>query len=76
MGDGQMTGDRPTPPVGETGPEERVLVCPFCGCEARTRGIGALHCGPHRVGDTYFPARQMRERYGTPSPDAPAQEKP
>jgi len=46
--------------------ERREMVCPFCGhAQWTTRMIGAMFCGPHKVGDEYFPARQMVER----SPD-------
>lgn len=39
----------------------RLMRCPFCGHETETQCIGTVYCGPHKVADTYFPARAMQE---------------
>ncbi len=44
-----------------TPPEKRTVQCPFCGYTAVATGIGILYCGPHKIADTWFPARVMRE---------------
>jgi len=42
--------------------EYRRMVCPFCGYELLTDGIGAMYCGPHDLGNgRYEPAVRMRE---------------
>ena len=38
----------------------RIMVCPFCGYQCESRGIGAVHCGPH--GGGHFPAVRMIEK--------------
>jgi hypothetical protein len=41
----------------------RVMVCPFCGHESESYGIGSVHCGPHKLtGGYYHPAVRMIER--------------
>ena len=51
--------------------ERRDLQCPVCGHRARSTGIGAVYCGPHRYpkpndpdGSFYTPAVRMRELEG------------
>ena len=40
----------------------RQMVCPFCGHEAKTSCIGAVHCGPHKLqSGKYEPAIRMVE---------------
>ena len=38
------------------------MKCPKCGHTTITKGIGALHCGPHGTGALATPAVQMVEQ--------------
>jgi hypothetical protein len=41
----------------------RTMVCPYCGHEAKSSGIGAVYCGPHRDSKgNMTPAVRMREK--------------
>ena len=42
--------------------EKRLMKCPRCGHTTTTKGIGAVHCGPHGTGDRATPAVQMVEQ--------------
>lgn len=41
----------------------RYMQCPYCGHIAKTTGIGAIHCGPHKYEESnqYSPAVRMIE---------------
>lgn len=39
----------------------RRMVCPHCGHEAISYGIGAVWCGPHGRGSDMTPCVRMRE---------------
>ena len=49
---------------------DRKLTCPFCCYSFRSDGIGAVYCGPHKVGDEYFPAVRMQSVFDQDAGDS------